>query len=645
MANEAVKFYHKQFTQEEMGHTNEDILQHIPYLLDQESNEMLCKVPSNEEVKAAVFNLSGSSASGPDGFSVLFYQVYWSIVEADVIRMVLAFFQGDTLPKLEKVLPTLISPHQAGFVKGRSIIENVLLTQEIVTDIRKRGKPANLVLKLDMAKAYDRVSWSFLTKVLNQMGFSEGFIDKIWRLIAKNWYSILFNGKARGFFHSTRGVKQGDPLSPALFILIAEVLSRALNSLHDNNDTIIFASAERNSLKMVMDILRDYEAISGQLINIEKSAFYMYHKVADRMMQNVRIVTGFTKGQFPFNYLGCPIFHARKKKVYYQDLIKKVKDKLRVGRSNKKEDKSKHWVSWKKICMPKAEGGLGFRSLFDISKALFAKLWWRFRTSNSLWSTFLWNKYCKKLKPTKVQWKGGSQVWKKMLEARDQMDHFIWWEPRSGSCDSWEDNWTRLGPLREVSSSDHNLEEVAELMDSEGWDLQKMNVVLPKQVVNHVKSELSIMGKSTDADVPWWNSTNSGKFTVGSAWNLMRQQEQESLNYQRIWSKGVPFKISFFLWRMWKAKIPVDDVLKRMNISIVSRCRCCLNSQSEETMQHLFLTGNCAAEVWQYYTTAAGIIDPLIQLHQAVVKWWNMKCAIKLKQDFEAMPSFICWQL
>ncbi|XP_059292598.1 uncharacterized protein LOC132046072 [Lycium ferocissimum] len=584
-----------------------------------ESNEMLCKVPSNEEVKAAVFNLSGSSASGPDGFSGLFYQVCWSIVEADVIRMVLAFFQGATLPKsithtnvvlipkkemvqsysdlrpislsnfinkvlsrvlhdrLEKVLPTLISPHQACFVKGGSIIENVLLTQEIVTDIRKRGKPANVVLKLDMAK----------------MGFSEGFIDKIWRLIANNWYSILFNGKARGFFHSTRGVKQGDPLSLALFILTAEVLSRALNSLHDNSlyvgyglpkwsaninhlayadDTIIFASAERNSLKMIMDILRDYEAISGQLINIEKSAFYMYHKVADRVMQDVQQVTGFTKGQFPFKYLGCPIFHARRKKVYYQDLIKKVKDKLQSWKgkllsyggkavligsvlqsvpvyvlsavvptkytlnelhrifarffwSNKEEDKSKHWVSWKKICMPKAEGGLGFRSFFDIYKALFAKLWWRFRTSNSLWSTFLWNKYCKKLKPTKVQWKGGSQVWKKMLEARDQMDHFIWWEPRSGSCDIWEDNWTRLGPLREVSSSDHNLEE------------------------------------------------------------------------------------------------------------------------SEETLQHLFLTSNCAAEVWQYYTTVACIIDPLIQLHQAVVKWWNMKCAVKLKPIFEAMPSFICWQL
>lgn len=113
--------------------------------------------------------------------------------------------------KLEKFLPSIISPNQSGFVQGRSIIENVLLTQEIVTDISKRGKPANVVIKLDMAKAYDRVSWFFLMKVLKKIGFSNVFVDLIWRLISNNWYSVLINGQAYGFFHSSRGVKQGDP--------------------------------------------------------------------------------------------------------------------------------------------------------------------------------------------------------------------------------------------------------------------------------------------------------------------------------------------------------------------------------------------------------------------------------------------------
>ncbi|XP_059285930.1 uncharacterized protein LOC132039470 [Lycium ferocissimum] len=274
-----------------MRHTNEDVLQHIPCKLDQKSNEMLCKVPSNEKVKAAVFNLSGSSASGLDGFSGFFYRVCWSIVEADVLRMSMH-------DKLEKVLPTLISPHQAGFMKGRSIIENVLLTQDIVTDIRKRGKPDNVILKLDMAKAYDRVSWKEISRALNSL------------------------------YDNSLYVGYGLPK-----------WSANINHLVYADDTIIFASAKRNSLQMIMDILKDYEAISGQLINIEKSAFYMYHKVVDRVMQDVQQVTGFTKGQFPFKYLGCPIFHPRKKKVYYQDLIKKVKDKLQSW-------KGKFFVIW-----------------------------------------------------------------------------------------------------------------------------------------------------------------------------------------------------------------------------------------------------------------------------------------------------------
>ncbi|WMV24325.1 hypothetical protein MTR67_017710 [Solanum verrucosum] len=257
-------FWHRPAVTNSGNDSDFSLLQHIQPLIDAEANGFLNAIPDAEEIKKVVFELNGDSTSGPDGFTGYFYQTCWEIVGEDLI--------------------------------GRNISENVLLAQEIIGDIGKRGKPANVVIKLDMAKAYDRVNWRFLVRVLEKMGYDANVVDLIWRLVANNWYSILINGKAHGFFHSTIGVKQGDPLSPALFIIVAEVLSRALNHLFYNpefkgygmpkwsdnlnhlayaDDTIIFAAAEKESLLLIMGLLKDYECQSGQKINMDKSLFYM----------------------------------------------------------------------------------------------------------------------------------------------------------------------------------------------------------------------------------------------------------------------------------------------------------------------------------------------------------------------------------
>ncbi|XP_060194905.1 uncharacterized protein LOC132624092 [Lycium barbarum] len=392
MASQAVQFYQAEFSHEE-------------------ANVALCCIPSCEEVKQAIFNLSRTSASGPDGFPGKFYQSCWDVVGRDIFRLVEAFFNCHSLLKsithtnlvllpkkdtvqafsnlrpislsnfvdkvisravhdrFEKVLPSLISRNQTGFAKGMSIIENVLLAQEIVTDIRKSGKPANVVIKLGMAKAYDRVCWSFLVKVLERLGFASQFLDQIWRLLANHWYSVLFNGQSTGFFHSTRGVKQGDPLSPALFILSIEVLSRSLNALFDDSCYMGY--------------------------RLPKWSFNINHL----SYANDTIYLHFSREDFSSeNHEGCPIFHSRRKKVFYNDHIKKEKNKLQ---------------NWKGKLL--SHGG---KSVL-ISNVL-PSIPWKFRTENTMWTTFMWNKYCKKFRPTEVQWRGGSQEWKKMLDASQE---------------------------------------------------------------------------------------------------------------------------------------------------------------------------------------------------------------------------------
>lgn len=119
--------------------------------------------------------------------------------------------------RLAPIFPNLISLNQLGFVKGRSISENIMLTQGIFCHIKKPVIGSSIVIKLDMVKAYDRVSWSYIRLVIRRMGFGEVLIGMVWRIMSNNWYSIILNEARHGFFHSTKGLKQGDSVSPALF--------------------------------------------------------------------------------------------------------------------------------------------------------------------------------------------------------------------------------------------------------------------------------------------------------------------------------------------------------------------------------------------------------------------------------------------
>ncbi|XP_075103611.1 uncharacterized protein LOC142178181 [Nicotiana tabacum] len=356
--------------------------------------------------------------------------------------------------RMENILPSLISSNQSGFVKRKSIFENILLTQEIVTDIRLRGKSANVVIKLDMAKAYDRVSWKYLMHVLRKMRFVEYFINMIWNLISNNWYSVLINGQASRFFHSTRGVKQGDPLSPALFVLSSEVLPRSLNKLFEDtrfkgfempnwtdplnhlayvDDTIIFSSADPYSLRKIVEVLSKYEHTSSQMINTTKSSFYMHSNVSSIVSSSIGTITGFSRGEFSFTYLGCTIFYTRRRKDYYNDLIKTVKAKLH-------------------------------------------------------------------------SWKG------KLL--------------------SYGEKATLISSV-----------------------LQSM----PTHIISVFDPPKNMM------------PTPSGNFSVSSAWNILRHRAHANPGYSKIWTKSLPFKISFFLWRLWKGKIPTDDLWRRSGYMVVSK--------------------------------------------------------------------------
>lgn len=245
----------------------------VPHSISQEDNDLLTKLPSSEEIKEAVFALNGDGAPRPDGFGVCFFQNFWDIISLDVYNSVNQFFsKGWMLPnlnanlvvlipkvhgaekiedfrptslanfqfkiitkiladRLANIAPKIISHQQRGFIKDRHIKECVCIALEAVNLLDYKSFGGNFALKLDIIKAFDTLDWSFLLSALKAFGFNSIFCNWIETILESAKLSFLVNGQSIGFFSYKRGARQGDPLSPLLFCIVEDVLSRGISHL------------------------------------------------------------------------------------------------------------------------------------------------------------------------------------------------------------------------------------------------------------------------------------------------------------------------------------------------------------------------------------------------------------------------------
>ncbi|CAJ2675557.1 unnamed protein product [Trifolium pratense] len=347
---------------------------------------------NNDEVKHAVFSMSPWKAPGPDGFPAGFYQKSWDIVSSSVCDFVRQIWTTPSeigrvnktdiclIPKVDypevvtqfrpislcntiykivsKVLverlkvciPMLISPFQTGFVPGRNIHENIVVAKEMIHSMqRMQSAKGAFAIKVDLSKAYDKLSWEFIWRILCEVKLPEQMTNVIMHAVTSVDTNVKWNGARGDFFKPQRGIRQGDPISPYLFVLCMDKLSHfimhAVNEgdwrgikagrtgpmvshLMFADDLLLFGEATEKQMKCVIDILQRFCMISGQEVSHEKTSVLFSKNVRRGMRDKLLHMSGFKETTDFGKYLGVPLIGRAPKRADYQYLIDQVSNKL-----------------------------------------------------------------------------------------------------------------------------------------------------------------------------------------------------------------------------------------------------------------------------------------------------------------------------
>jgi mannosylglycoprotein endo-beta-mannosidase len=366
-----------------------NVIQHGP-CLDTASISSLLAPVSDADIKHALFAIADDKAPGPDGFSSCFFKKSWDVVGQDFCLAMRDFFESGALLKqinhciialipksanasstsdfrsisccnviykvinakilavrLSHALATIISPMQNAFLGGRLMADNIHLVQELLRNYERKRTSPRCMMKIDFRKAFDSVQWPFLRHLLLLLGFPSRFVHLVMQCVETATYFVAVNGSIYGFFHGMNGVQQGDPLSPYLFIVCMEYLSRMLHMaslspgfrfdlkcatlgichLAFADDVILLSRGDRHSVATLFQQLAIFGRTSGLDINASKS-FIFFGGVLANMKQLLLSDTGFVEGSFPFRYLGVPLSPHRLLASQYSPLLHKLESAI-----------------------------------------------------------------------------------------------------------------------------------------------------------------------------------------------------------------------------------------------------------------------------------------------------------------------------
>ncbi|XP_062089528.1 uncharacterized protein LOC133796064 [Humulus lupulus] len=406
----------------------------------------LVKPFTKKDVKDAMFSINSIKSPGPVGYCSGFFKVMWEEIGDEISDAILGIFDHGLLPnelnnenlslimtvenptkvveyrpiaccntlykciskmlcgRLNKVLPLLINQNQGAFFKDRLLAHNILIFKDIIKGYKRKHISPRCVMKVDLSKAYDTIDWQILEDILTAYCFPGQFIRWVMVCLKGTSYSILMNGRIQGSFIGRKGLRQGDPISPLLFVLVMEYFTRLLIQASQSKEFRYHSNCKK--LNLVSLCFAD--------------------DLAEKESKNILARLQFTEGFFPLKYLGVPLRPTKCKASDCAAIIKKIHLKLHHwssrllsfagraqlihsvllgirsfwmsifllpksvineidhlcrrflwGTSTSNENRSKvHLTTWEQVCLPKSLGGIGFKEGSKWNKVLLAKFLW-----------------------------------------------------------------------------------------------------------------------------------------------------------------------------------------------------------------------------------------------------------------------------
>jgi hypothetical protein len=384
---EVVTYFRNHFANDEWQRPTLDGIE-FPSL-SRDNLENLTAIFTLEEITAVVKDCDGAKSPGPDGFNFAFIKEFWEVMKYEVRIMFDQFHGNACLPKgllsyfltlipkvkspqalgdfrpisllgclyklvakvlatrLARVLGELIPRTQSAFLKGRQLVEGVVVVNEVIDFARKEGKEC-MIFKVDFEKAYESVDWGFLDYMLRRFGFSTKWREWMKACVCSGDMSILVNGSPTEQISIKRGLKQGDPLAPLLFLLVVEGLSAPMRMavergqfkpflvgrsglpvsiLQYADDTLCIGEATVENLWALKAVLRGFELASGLKVNFWKSCLVGVNVPGDFL----HMATDFLNcrmGSLPFTYLGLPVGANPRVYTTWNPVISVIKRRL-----------------------------------------------------------------------------------------------------------------------------------------------------------------------------------------------------------------------------------------------------------------------------------------------------------------------------